>query len=490
MAELQYRELLANHDRVRLSGEQLRLPVYLIFGEEVLVRDVFESLLDGLLPKGRRGLSYEPLDGTTDTVADVLEHISTYPLVPGTKVVALKDARVFYGKQDGGKLLKRSRKAMADQDVDAAASHLLALMGHLGLKSDDIDLEQPRLAFDSIWDGDDDGRWLTEVVQHCRDNRLSPPADSDEAALLQRVIQKGFAPRNVLILTTDTVDKRRGLYRTIREAGMIVDCSVPGGDRKADRQAQAEVLFRQAEAILQRARKNIEPDALDALCAKTGFDLRTFTHNLEKLIDYIGDGSSIRAEDVEAVAERTRTDPIYELTNAIAERRTARALFFLQSLLAGEIHPLQALSAIANQIRRLAVARDFIDSEYGRCWDPRAPFHHFRKTVIPAAADFDRHLREALEPWPAELGGLSKTEPPTGSKATARLPDLRLVRNPQNAYPIYLLLKNAERFTKDKLRSALQDVHQADQQMKTSPLSPQLILERIVFRLCGHGEDV
>ena len=73
----------------------------------------------------------------------------------------------------------------------------------------------------------------------------------------------------------------------------------------------------------------------------TGFDLRTFSGNLEKLVDYVGARQEITAADVEAVLNRTRQDPIYELTGALADRNPEQALFFLDSLLADGMFSLQ-----------------------------------------------------------------------------------------------------------------------------------------------------
>ena len=90
-----------------------------------------------------------------------------------------------------------------------------------------------------------------------------------------------------------------------------------------------------------------------ALVEKTGFDLFTFTNNLEKLANFVGDRKQITVADTEAVLTRTKLDPIYALTNAIADRDLEKALYLLKSLFAGGVHPLQALAAITNQTRKL-----------------------------------------------------------------------------------------------------------------------------------------
>ena len=72
------------------------------------------------------------------------------------------------------------------------------------------------------------------------------------------------------------------------------------------------------------------------LIQMTGFDLRTFCNNLEKLISWVGDRVEITIKDVGSVLQRTKRDPIYELTNAISDRNVQRTLFYLTSILSAD----------------------------------------------------------------------------------------------------------------------------------------------------------
>ncbi|MGD9301189.1 MAG: DNA polymerase III subunit delta, partial [Desulfobacterales bacterium] len=71
------------------------LPVYLIYGEEFLVQGAFDELLNALIPASRRSLNFDPLDGTQANIHEVIERVNTFSLLPGTKVIALRDARLF-----------------------------------------------------------------------------------------------------------------------------------------------------------------------------------------------------------------------------------------------------------------------------------------------------------------------------------------------------------------------------------------------------------
>ena len=63
--------------------------VYLLFGEELLVKNAYDELLNALLPSGNRSANYDPVEGTTENIYDVIESVNTFSLLPGTKVVGI-----------------------------------------------------------------------------------------------------------------------------------------------------------------------------------------------------------------------------------------------------------------------------------------------------------------------------------------------------------------------------------------------------------------
>ncbi|MBW1770040.1 MAG: hypothetical protein JRJ17_02555, partial [Deltaproteobacteria bacterium] len=96
-----------------------------------------------------------------------------------------------------------------------------------------------------------------------------------------------------------------------------------------------------------------------------------------------GDRDEILPTDVETISKRTREDPIYEMGNAVAQRDTHKALFFLDSLLRSSVHQLQVLAVVANQIRKLILAKDFIHSEHGNGWRKDLSYAAFQKMILP-----------------------------------------------------------------------------------------------------------
>jgi DNA polymerase-3 subunit delta len=266
-----------------------------------------------------------------------------------------------------------------------------------------------------------------------RREHLTVPAAADSAGMLERAIARGFPRGNHLIITTDAVDRRRSLYKAVGEDGVIIDCSVPRGERKADRDVQDAVLSEHVKTFLDPRRKSMSRSAFQALCEMTGFNLGTFSHNLEMLADYVGGRADITAEDVQAVLTRSKKDPIYEFTNAVTDRDRDQAFFFLKSLLEGGMHALQALSAIVNQVRKLLVAKDFTESPSGAAWHRGCSFAQFQKSVMPAVVQHDRELLALLK-----RGKRSLAEPPVevrkeeGESQSGHRPGAR--QEPGNAF--------------------------------------------------------
>ena len=49
-------------------GDDPFFSVYLVYGEEMLTKGVFDALLNALIPASERSVNYEPLDGTHENI--------------------------------------------------------------------------------------------------------------------------------------------------------------------------------------------------------------------------------------------------------------------------------------------------------------------------------------------------------------------------------------------------------------------------------------
>jgi DNA polymerase-3 subunit delta len=483
MAEITHEELDSHLQALDPAVGRAAPAVILVYGEDRIVQGALEKILGRLLPGARESLNYEPVDGAAADIGDVMARMNTFSLIPGTKVVLLKAARIFHSKDDAARLLAQARKAHAEEDLSRAARSLLAALSQLGLTLAEARRPDRAASLPAGADFGEDEGWVDAVCGYCTENGLSVPPAADSAGMLQRAVEKGFPPGHHLVITTDGVDRRRSVYGALNAAGLIVDCSVPKGEGKADKEAQAAVLSAQVRAALAPHGKSMDRAAFLALCEMTGFDLGTFSNNLEILIGYVGQRRAITAEDVAAVLTRTKKDPIFEFTNALTERHLDNALFFLGTLLGGEIHPLQALAAMANQVRKLLAVKEFTCGPAGALWQRGCSFPVFQKTVMPAVVRHDREFLERLAAW-EEAAAAPPAEGKKKKKPRAAASDLVLARNPANAYPIYILFKKAEGFSREELLAAIHRLSAADLQLKSSPLNPRLILERVVWQIC------
>jgi DNA polymerase-3 subunit delta len=486
MTEINYKEL-DNYLKNRKAGDFA--PVYLIYGQELLYKNSLEALVHALIPADQRSLGYEPVEGTNENIKEAIERSNTYSLLSARKVVAICDSKIFYSKQDQGRLLEKAKEAYDTDDIKKGAKYLLGLMGLLNLSYDDMSEanRSKTINFDIDRFGDDE--WIDKIVRFCIEKSLAIGSEEDNAVLLQKAVEKGFPKGNYLIITTDMVDKRRKLFKTIREQGMIIDCSVPKGDRRADRMAQEAVLSERMNEILGQFGKQMDKNAYMVLYEMTGFDLRTFSNNLQKLISYVGDRKNITTHDVKSVLKRTKKDPIYDLTNAVSERNIEKSLFFLDTLLADNLHPLQVLAAITNQIRRLLLVKGFVESPHGREWHGGIQFHEFKSRIMPTIQAYDADILGQFETWDRMLskdtGKDNQRFKKKGSKKKRRpVTDLVVAKSSKNPYPVYQMLLKSEMFTTDELVAVFESLSQADLRLKSTGQSHRLILEKAIFFIC------
>ena len=460
-------------------------PVYLIFGEEYLYKSVYSDLVRAILPSERLGFALEELEGTDDNVHEAIERLTTFSLDAGAKVIGLVDANIFYAKDDAATLIQRLKTALGQDAGKKAAGLFLKLLSLLEISPESMTADdRQRLRELDPEAADKDAPWLETAIACLRERRSESAPAGDAVAALTAAIEKGFAPGNHLIITAETVDKRRKLYKAVQDHGLVVDCSVPLRDTRADRAKQTEALSETMRAVLDPAGKTMAPDAFAALCDLTGFNLRVFHTNLEKLIAFTGDRAAITARDVADLLKRTKQDPIYELTGAVFDKNTPQALGLLESLLTGAegMHPLQLLAAMVNQTRKLLIIRDFMDGDGKKCWRPGMTFDRFKQTAPAPIEAHDAAIRDHLARQEDSLTGDDETGKKS-KKAKAPASDLAIGANPANLFPTYKNFTKADRFSRRELTLALTALADADRRLKSSGVEARLILEELIIRI-------
>jgi DNA polymerase-3 subunit delta len=480
MPDIAYQNLKPYLEELRQTAP---FPVYLIYGEEYLYRSAFKQILDILLPGSDKSFHYEDIEGSEDNVFSLAEALKTFSFLSKRKVIAYTDAKIFYSKTDEEKLLDKAKQAYDKDEMKKAVKHMATYLGVMGLTFDELSENNRHPKIRELIQQGAEAAFFNDIFQYASDNNLAVPSDRDYAKVLQDAIENGFPKGNILIITTDQIDKRKTLFKTIKKAGMIIDCSVPKGNRAADKKVQETMMKEIMERILSESGKKIDPAAYRSVLENTGFDFNIFAGSLKKLIDFSGTEPRITVGHVAAVLNRTREDPIYELTGAVADRNTEQALFFLSSLLSAGIFPLQILAAVINQIRKLIVLKDFTQSKYGKNWNKKLSFDQFRNSVMPGITAYDQEMQNVPE---SEEEDVAIPQKKGGRKKKVNT-DLLIAKNSNNPYPVFQSLLKAENFTGEEMIRALETLSIADMRLKTTALNHKIVLEEMIIRICRKG---
>jgi DNA polymerase-3 subunit delta len=481
MTEISYQGF---KQKLEAGGAVFDQQTFVFWGEAMLRSAALEGLLGVFLPEAQRHIGCERFEGAEENIPAAIESVRTHALLSGPKVVVLKDSAVFRSRHDKAAMLLQARAAVAEDALGKGADFLLRVMALMDLSWEDLTPLNRARALGLAAEKDADQSWLDSLIEYCRQRDLAIPDVADAALALERAVQRDFPKGNLLVITTDKIDRRARLYKIIKDSGLIVDCSVPKGERKSDRAVRNALLQEQAAGVLSASGKKLEPEAYNALVERIGFDLDTFRHNLEKLIDYTGERPRIAAEDVAAVVRRTRQDPLYAFTDAFTDRDAGRCLFYLHTLLSegGIEHPLQLLAAMVNQVRKLLMVWDFRQSEYGGVWNGLCSYARFQAAVVPALQAYEQQLQEHIAGW-----DLDSVTPPRQGASPAKqrrkaVSDLQLLKQNRSSYPVYKLFAKSEAYTREELIQLLDALSLADQRIKSGTGEARLALEQLVLR--------
>ena len=156
------------------------------------------------------------------------------------------------------------------------------------------------------------------------------------------------APTAFFVFVEASVDKRSKLYKAVTAKGRAVEFK-----------AQDEsVLQRWILGILKREGKNITGNDLNFFLDKTGSDMENIRAELEKLLCYCMDRDVITAQDIEAVCTKQVSNQIFDMINAIADKKQRRAMELYYDLLTLKEPPMRILYLITRQFNLLLQVKE------------------------------------------------------------------------------------------------------------------------------------
>jgi DNA polymerase-3 subunit delta len=151
-----------------------------------------------------------------------------------------------------------------------------------------------------------------------------------------------------MVLTCEALDKRKKSYKKISEAAVVIECKRPYDNQVAD----------WIEYLAFRRNLKVSREAAQLLKQFVGTNLTELNNELGKLMDYLGERTTIEAKDVLQVVSQTRVDRIFDLTDAIGRRDRATALHSLANLLEHGQSEVGILAMITRHFRILGQLKE------------------------------------------------------------------------------------------------------------------------------------
>lgn len=146
----------------------------------------------------------------------------------------------------------------------------------------------------------------------------------------------------VLVVLAEKPDRRARWVKAFGDA--VVVCEAPRRTRELAAFARAEAARQQVE---------LERGVAEALAERVGPQLLLLRQEIAKLALLAGPGVKVSRAHVGAGTPLAAEEPIWDLTDAIGEGRSADALRVLTRLLAGGAPPPVLLGALVSHFRRL-----------------------------------------------------------------------------------------------------------------------------------------
>jgi len=152
---------------------------------------------------------------------------------------------------------------------------------------------------------------------------------------------------SVLVVVAEKIDKRSRWVKAFHEPAVLVECAAPRGQK-----ALAGFVRQEAK----RLGIGLAAGSAEALAEAVGPQLLLLRQELVKASLLAGPGCKLTREVVARSCTQVAEAPIWDLTDAIGEGRSADALVVLHQLLGSGAAPPMLLGSLASHFRKLARA--------------------------------------------------------------------------------------------------------------------------------------
>ena len=431
-------------------------PVYLFIGAPFQTEDLARRVIDALVPEERRSFNVERYDGRTAGSGPILDSLRMRGLFPGVKVVWVREPAFLLSREKRTDITAALFEAWSDERVEEAAEKLLTLVALAGWTQERFTaVEWPQLPNAEIVVLF--GRELTGPERSGLDamraaaleRNLTVGNATDDSGRVQELLARDGTTGAVLVLTATTVDRRKGVVKTIQEVGTVVEFTWGRERSGALSAADVEQL---ARSIFARQGKRPTPGALALIVRRAGTEPALLAGELEKLCLYVGDAREVAEGDVQISMRDLGESWIFDFTRALAQRQAAPALALLRRLFRQGEHPLRLLALVHRELRLLLLARDCLGDSLASKWNPRVSYTTFRDHLLPLLSEGQREAFGGLHP-----------------------------------FALYQCVQNASRASTAGLQRYVLALQELDIRLKSSSSDPRILFEGFVLDVCRGG---
>ncbi len=426
--------------------------VYLFFGERYLCKETADLLQEALLHK--KPGAVHTIDGEREDFDRTLPRLMSFSLLPGLQIYRVSDSRIFHTKTVLSKIWDKGVQAYKAGRFKPAERYLQSIMQTADIKIEtttpfsDISSSQWKSKF-NFEKPAEPLDWADRLLS---ESKVSPGGRPTH--LIDKCIEtfdKGLPDSNILILISETVDKRQRLFTYLKKNCTVVDCSVTTGAGAAAQREQKEILREMMLKSLKGFDKKIDSRAVEMFFERVGFHPVAVVMETEKLALYAADRDVITCKDLQTMVGHSREDALFELTDAFSKKQTARMLTVLSRLQDQGIHGLAILATMRNFLKKLLVFRS-LQTQPSPAWRKGMNANEFQNSYLPQLRT-DGDWEELLKGHP---------------------------------YALFMSFTKATEYTVNRLKSMMILLLEAEFRLKGSPLPPQLVLEELFLTML-HG---
>src|SRR5882724_11194842 len=161
------------------------------------------------------------------------------------------------------------------------------------------------------------------------------------------------APFTVLVMDGEGLDARMGLFKTLSEKVITVDC-----EPSEDANVRVALAMTMAAEVARELKVELDREAARTLAENTNAVLARIKTELEKLTTYVGDRKRISRADVEALVISDQKYSVWELSGMLASGDRQRCMLFLESLFREGEQAVGMVGAMAWMFRKLIEVQD------------------------------------------------------------------------------------------------------------------------------------